>query len=289
MYATASSAERRSGSETISSSGVPARFRSMPDMPGKVLVQRLARVLLEVRARDADRLRRAVLEHDLDAAVCDDRQLVLADLIALRQVGIEVVLAREHRAARDRAARREAELDRHAHGLGVEHGQHARITEIDEVRLRCSVRRRSASRRPRRSCSPSRVARGSRGRSRFPNSSRRASGVRLGHAAVPVRDALIVMRGLEQRSFREAAARSSCKPTGRPPHEAARQRHRGQAREVRADRVDVVQVHRRSGCSSCAPMPNAGEGDVGPATTSTSRNARAKSSLISLRTFCACR
>ena len=31
-YATASAAERMSGSETISSSGVPARFRSMPDM-----------------------------------------------------------------------------------------------------------------------------------------------------------------------------------------------------------------------------------------------------------------
>jgi hypothetical protein len=37
------------------------------------------------------------------------------------------------------------------------------------------------------------------------------------------------------------------------------------------------------------PMPNAGDGDVGPATRSTSRNARAKSSLISLRTFCACK
>ena len=37
------------------------------------------------------------------------------------------------------------------------------------------------------------------------------------------------------------------------------------------------------------PSPNAGEGVVGPATKSTSRNARAKSSLMSLRTFCACK
>ena len=34
-YATASSELRMSGSLTISSSGVPARFRSMPDMPWK--------------------------------------------------------------------------------------------------------------------------------------------------------------------------------------------------------------------------------------------------------------
>ena len=35
MYATASRGERRSGSETISSSGVPARFRSIPVSPWK--------------------------------------------------------------------------------------------------------------------------------------------------------------------------------------------------------------------------------------------------------------
>jgi hypothetical protein len=35
------------------------------------------------------------IEHDL--ALSDDRRLVLTDLIALRQVGIEIVLAVEHR------------------------------------------------------------------------------------------------------------------------------------------------------------------------------------------------
>ena len=38
---------------------------------------------------------------DLDLALADDRVLVLADLVALRQVGIEVVLAVEHRAQVD--------------------------------------------------------------------------------------------------------------------------------------------------------------------------------------------
>ena len=107
----------------------------------KVFVQRLAGVLFEVRARDADSLARAVVEHDLQPAFLHDRLLVLADLIALRQIGIEVVLAREHRAARDRRADREAELHRHAHRVAIQHRQHARIAEVDEIRLRV---RRSA-------------------------------------------------------------------------------------------------------------------------------------------------
>jgi hypothetical protein len=45
-----------SGSETISSSGVPARLRSMPDHAVEVLVQRLAGVLLEVGPGQADEL-----------------------------------------------------------------------------------------------------------------------------------------------------------------------------------------------------------------------------------------
>ena len=69
MYATASLAERMSGSETISSSGVPARFKSMPLALRQALVQRLAGILLEMRARDADGLDRAVVEHDGERAL----------------------------------------------------------------------------------------------------------------------------------------------------------------------------------------------------------------------------
>ena len=43
------------------------------------------------------------VEVDLDLALADDRVLVLGDLIALRQVGVEVVLAVEHRAQVDLA------------------------------------------------------------------------------------------------------------------------------------------------------------------------------------------
>ena len=111
----------------------------------EVLVQRLAGVFLEMRADDVDGARAAVFEHDVDSAAVHDRQLVLADLIALRQIRIEVVLAREHGAPRDLAARREAELDGHRDGFGVQHGQHARVAQVDEARL--TVRRRAVGRR----------------------------------------------------------------------------------------------------------------------------------------------
>ena len=74
--------------------------------PAQPLVQRLAGVLLQVRARDADALGAAVIQDDVESALRHDRQLVLADLIALGQIRIEVVLAREHRLAGDARADR---------------------------------------------------------------------------------------------------------------------------------------------------------------------------------------
>ena len=67
-----------SGSETISSSGVPARFRSMPVMPCVILVQRLAGVFFQVGAGQADglRLQLAVLfEDEGDRAALHHRDL----------------------------------------------------------------------------------------------------------------------------------------------------------------------------------------------------------------------
>ena len=106
----------------------------------EALVQRLACIFLKVSTRDVDALDGAVVEHDVDRTTADDRQFVLADLITLRQIGIEVVLAREYRAPRHPRIDRQAEFHRHAYRLGIEHGQHAGIGEIDQIRLR--VRRR---------------------------------------------------------------------------------------------------------------------------------------------------
>ena len=113
--------------------------------PAEALVQRLAGILLQVRAGNGDALGAAVIEHNVESALRHDRQLVLADLIALRQVRIEVVLAREHRLAGYARADREAEAHGHANRLAIQHRQHAGEAEIDEARL--GVGRRTVGRR----------------------------------------------------------------------------------------------------------------------------------------------
>ena len=103
-YAAASAGERRSGSETISSSGTPARFRStcvasLPisaaswiDLPAS------SSMWMRVRPTRLVGASVAVQAGDLDPAAGRDRVLVLGDLVALRKIRIEVVLAREDRA-----------------------------------------------------------------------------------------------------------------------------------------------------------------------------------------------
>ena len=66
---------------------------------GMLVVQRLAGVLLEMQPLDADPDGVAVRQVDDDLALADDRRLVLADLVALRQIRIEIVFAVEHRLA----------------------------------------------------------------------------------------------------------------------------------------------------------------------------------------------
>ena len=92
---------------------------------------------LEVKALDTDldvlELALAVgAERDDDLAFADDRILELRDLVALRQVGIKIVLAVEQRALVDLRLQAEAG----AHGLGdaflVDHRQHARHRRIDQ-------------------------------------------------------------------------------------------------------------------------------------------------------------
>ena len=59
-------------------------------------MQRLAGVLFEMQPLDADREVSALGQRHADLTFADDRLLVLADLIALRQVRIEIVLPVEH-------------------------------------------------------------------------------------------------------------------------------------------------------------------------------------------------
>ena len=97
--ACASSAERMSGFDTISISATPERLRSTKLMVGcwscsdlPASCSRCRRSMPTVIVSPARARRR-------DLALADDRLLVLADLVALRQVGIEVVLPVEDRAA----------------------------------------------------------------------------------------------------------------------------------------------------------------------------------------------
>ena len=57
-------------------------------------------------------------------------------LIALRQIGIEVVLAVEHRMAIDLRLEAEARADRLGDAFLVDHGEHARHGRVDEAYMR---------------------------------------------------------------------------------------------------------------------------------------------------------
>ena len=99
------------------------------------VVQRLAGVFFQMRAGDADALAVALAHGDVQMPIGHDRQFELADLVALGQIGIEIMLAREHRSRRDIGIDGQAEQGRHANHLFVDHRQHARHGHIDRIGL----------------------------------------------------------------------------------------------------------------------------------------------------------
>jgi hypothetical protein len=124
--------------------------------PAADAVQVLAGVLLHVDAEDAPPAPASVVS--MSSSPPRERQLVLADLVALRQIGVEVVLPREHARCRARAAEREPARDGHRAPPRVEHGQRARQAEAHRAvcvfggspkrgarRRRCGSRRTASS------------------------------------------------------------------------------------------------------------------------------------------------
>ena len=97
-------------------------------------VLRLARVLFEVRARDAD-----AYAVDVEPAVDRDRLVVLRRLIVLRHVGIEVVLAREHRTLGHAQMQRLGDAQRVLDGRAVEHRQRAGQTQAHRAHVRVGL------------------------------------------------------------------------------------------------------------------------------------------------------
>jgi len=106
----------------------------------EILVQALARVLLEVRTREPDRPFSAI-DDDVNSAALDDGDLVLRDLIALREIRVEVVLAGEDASRVDLAPDGEAEADRALDGATVQYRQYAGKRDVD--RRGFTVRRRA--------------------------------------------------------------------------------------------------------------------------------------------------
>src|SRR5215217_1690240 len=98
-------------------------------------VHRLRSVLLEMGAHEAD-LAVAVDPGNEQRTALAERLLVLRDLVALRIVGIEVVLPGEDGLAGYLAAECEPELDRPFDGLSVRDGQCSRMREADGARAR---------------------------------------------------------------------------------------------------------------------------------------------------------
>ena len=99
------------------------------------VVDQLARILFQMQALDADVEEGAVLGLDLDDTLADDREIELADLIAGRQVGVEIVLTVKLAAPVDLRIETEAGADRLFDTVAVQGRQHAGKTGVDEADL----------------------------------------------------------------------------------------------------------------------------------------------------------
>ena len=124
--------ERRAAAVEVDDRGVRA-----VDPAARADVDELRRVLLEVHAVDA---------HVAEPPAAAQRLVVLADLVALGQVGIEVVLAVEDRARRELGAERQADHQPEVDRLGVRHRQRRRAGRGRPGRCACSAARRSSAR-----------------------------------------------------------------------------------------------------------------------------------------------
>ena len=125
--------ERRSGSVTISASGVPPRLKSTM-LASEPWIRPLAPTWISLAASSSRCTR--WMRTSPSRPPTAQRLVVLGDLVALGQVGIEVVLAVEDRARRELGAEREADHQPEVHGAGVGHGQAAGQPQADRAGAR---------------------------------------------------------------------------------------------------------------------------------------------------------
>ena len=106
---------------------------------GKPVVQALARILFHVHARDADRSSIRRRRWHFDPAMLGERLVELRNLVALGQIGIEIVLAREDRALAHLAVERQRGQRGKLHGLRVQHRQRARQPQAYRADVRIGL------------------------------------------------------------------------------------------------------------------------------------------------------
>ena len=99
-----------------------------------------ARVVLHMRASNADALG-FFAERNLDVAVFRQRLIIWRDLVALGQVRVEIVLARETRHRPNATIERQTAFHGDFHGLAAQHRQGAGQTQANRTHV--SIGRRA--------------------------------------------------------------------------------------------------------------------------------------------------
>ena len=95
-------------------------------------MDRLARILFQMDAFNAHQTRHTGRHFDQHFPLAHDGVVKLADLIALRQVGVEIVLAVKGRTQVDRSLQPQPRAHRLFDAKGVDNRQHARHGRIDK-------------------------------------------------------------------------------------------------------------------------------------------------------------
>ena len=111
-----------------------------------LVVLRFAGILFQMQPRDADGFRTAIRQFNINRAFANDGMRVLADLIALRQIGIEVILAIKTGPEIDLGIQAKPGAHGLRHAFAVDHRQHAGEARINEGNLRIGFRTESRCR-----------------------------------------------------------------------------------------------------------------------------------------------
>src|SRR6478752_873738 len=233
-----------------------------------------------MRPGDPDRDAAVVARHD-ELPAGTERLVVLADLVRLRQVGIEVVLAVEDSALGDGAVEREPELDRLFDRAPVRYGQRTGEGKTDwaDVRVRrIAVGVATAAEHLRLrlqlhvDLEPDHRLPGRRHRRR----SGTMSNPSTPSSACPTRNSV----------FSANCGPISCRPTGKPSESPHGMLSPGRP-AMHEGIVSRSLRYMASGFSVFAPSSNATVGLVGETSTSNCSKAASCSRLITVRTRCA--